>query len=398
MTDYTGNELIVRFDNSKTAFEDVADDYKGRLVFIAGKDINTYPNATIEERKQYIWLSDEGENGRYIGFEYIDRIQGFLVDGKNVSASGAAKIGLNSGRDVVLAYDSTNQAITFDLKNETKQSIIIATQTIDSLRTEVNGIQTDVGNIEGVLKNVPTTEAMGEAIEASLTDAKNYATAQASAAKVEAIESSKVTVEKATGTGDIATSYTIKQGGEAVGTIDIAKQMVIESGSIVEGTWANGVFTEMAGGTDKAIKLVLAGQDKALYINVADLIDAYTPASNATEVQLSITADNVISASLVVEGVTTDKIADGAVNADKLATNLKNAIASANSAVQDVTGGTTTNDYIEITTNKTGNNRTIGVNAKTAEIGSEAGETKGLATVEDVRAYLKSRLSVRIVS
>lgn len=101
-------------------------------------------------------------------------------------------------------------------------------------------------------------------------------------------------------------SYTVKQGGTTVGTINIPKFLVVKSGSVVTGTWNGTTFTEDStqpgSGTGKAIKLVLndsedAGTaDDVLYINVADLVDVYTAGAGIT-----ITSGNEVKAKMVRE-------------------------------------------------------------------------------------------------
>lgn len=62
-----------------------------------------------------------------------------------------------------------------------------------------------------------------------------------------------------------------------------------------------------------------AGEETHIYLNVKDLVDVYTPEQNATEVQLAIDANNVISATIVNGGVSTAKLANQAVTTDKIA-------------------------------------------------------------------------------
>lgn len=112
-----------------------------------------------------------------------------------------------------------------------------------------------------------------------------------------------VTVETGAESATNFVSYTVKQGGAAVGTINIPKFLVVKSGSVVTGTWNGSTFTEDATqpgrGTGKAIKLVLndsgdAGtEDDVLYINVADLVDVYTGGNGIT-----ISTANVVSVKL----------------------------------------------------------------------------------------------------
>ena len=71
-------------------------------------------------------------------------------------------------------------------------------------------------------------------------------------------------------------TYELKQGGELVGKIDIPKDLVVESGSLVHGYWSGDTFTEDEEGPDAAIKLVIANQEEPVYINTKDLVDYYT--------------------------------------------------------------------------------------------------------------------------
>lgn len=151
---------------------------------------------------------------------------------------------------------------------------------------------------------------------------------------------SQVTLVKS----DDGLTYTLKQGNNDVGTIDIPKDMVVESGSVVvdpEGQTA-GTY----------IKLVLANVADPLFINVGALVDLYTATENAAQVQVSV--DNVtrkISASIVAgsintteladNAVTTAKIADANVTLAKLSNEVQTSLGKANSAVQSVVSGAT---------------------------------------------------------
>ena len=85
--------------------------------------------------------------------------------------------------------------------------------------------------------------------------------------------SSTVTLESAEGTeSGVLKVYTIKQGGEEVGKINIPKDLVVTSGSVVKGTWNDGTFTEEESGSGTALKLVIANQTNPVYINTLDLV------------------------------------------------------------------------------------------------------------------------------
>lgn len=107
-------------------------------------------------------------------------------------------------------------------------------------------------------------------------------------------------------------SYTLKQGSTTVGVIDIPKDMVVESGSVVvdpEG---------QAAGT--YIKLVLANVAEPLYINVGTLVDLYTAKAEAAQVQIAIDAQTrEISASIVAGSITSVELADNSIVTAKIA-------------------------------------------------------------------------------
>lgn len=141
---------------------------------------------------------------------------------------------------------------------------------------------------------------------------KPVSTAQATAiatAKGEAIAAGAVTLEKSAD----GLTYTLKQGGVALGVrIDIPKDMVVKKGSIVKGTWNNDTFTPSASGTGKALKLELQNSSDIIYINVADLVDAYT----ADGVTLTLNSNNQFS------------IKAGGVSETELAQEVKNKLMS----------------------------------------------------------------------
>ena len=118
--------------------------------------------------------------------------------------------------------------------------------------------------------------------------------------------SKTVTLEEGNESATTLKSYTLKQGGTTVGTINIPKFLVVKSGVIVTGTWNGTSFTEDStqpgSGSGKALKLVLndsgdsGTDDDVLYINVADLCDVYTAGVGVT-----ITAGNVVKVKLKSE-------------------------------------------------------------------------------------------------
>ena len=84
-----------------------------------------------------------------------------------------------------------------------------------------------------------------------------------------------LTVE-GTPTSDYLKTYILSQGTKEIGRIDIPKDLVVTSGSLVHGTWTDDTFTENPEGPDTALKLIIANQEKPVYINTKDLVDYYT--------------------------------------------------------------------------------------------------------------------------
>lgn len=156
--------------------------------------------------------------------------------------------------------------------------------------------------------------------------------------------------ETAGGAGDLYSKrYGIYQGGEGssstpdptefLANIDIPKDMVVESGSVVEiffdssdntlheGSISGpdvtaaikGSTTPTSADAGKYIKLVIANASStAIYIKVTDLVDLYTGGSS-TYIDVTIDGSNVITASLNATAITLLNKADSAVQPDVIA-------------------------------------------------------------------------------
>ena len=144
---------------------------------------------------------------------------------------------------------------------------------------------------------------MGINVE-TLAAAKKYADKIAGSSggggAVEVIEDSSASYAKV---------YTIKQDGNVVGTINIPKDMVVQSGQIVENPSG-----QTAG---KYLELTLANSDNSkVYISVSDLTDVYTIQEKAAQVQLAINESNQISATIV----------NGSIGTQQLSTTITNTL------------------------------------------------------------------------
>lgn len=194
--------------------------------------------------------------------------------------------------------------------------------------TRITANETDIDNIQAELTKLAGDASVDGSIAKMIADAIKVVTddlgdvdnlTTTNKTVVGAINEVKESVSTAQSAGAVTVEpdstgliYTVKQGNEVVGTINIPKDMVVQSGSVEvdpegqpEGTY---------------IKLVLANVDKPLYINVGTLVDIYTAKANATQVQIAIDSNSrEISASIVAGSIGTTELADDAVTTAKIA-------------------------------------------------------------------------------
>ena len=287
-----------------------------------------------------------------------------------------------------ILFDSTNKQIKFykkenaalsdtadytiDIPADLDGSATIASVsngvvTLKAGITETDGIVANSSGSDIVLAKVATTGAAGDVSYDNTTSgltSTNIKTAIDELAEASAGGVASKTVyitETAGGNNDTYSKrYGIYQGatgstsspvvGEKLVDIDIPKDMVVESGSVVDIVFKasdNTLHEGSESGTDvtvaikgtgvtptsadagKYIKLVIANATSStIYIKATDLVDIYTAQQSATQIQLAIDSSNVISATVVAgsigtteltaSAVTTAKIADDAVTADKV--------------------------------------------------------------------------------
>ena len=121
----------------------------------------------------------------------------------------------------------------------------------------------------------------------------------------------KLTIESTTDELDdnIAKRYTFKQNNSVIATIDLAKELVVTSGSVKTVAEAGKPYEGAVVG-DKYIELVIANQETPIYVPAKDLVDIYTAEAEAEEIQIVISDTNEISATIVDGSVTEDKFAE----------------------------------------------------------------------------------------
>lgn len=204
-------------------------------------------------------------------------------------------------------------------------------------KEEVSTAKTEVENKIGSLDNLTTTT------KDTIVDAVNEVKESVDNAKTDVT----VTITTDVTTEGAAKSYTVKQGNTQIAVIDIPKDMVVSSGIVetyTRETLPTGEGAPTIPGT--YIVLTIANKESSkLYIAANKLVDIYAAQKDAVQIQLSISADNVISA-LIVAGsvgtteladsaVTTVKIADKNVTLTKLSDEIQASLSLANSAIQE---------------------------------------------------------------
>lgn len=123
-----------------------------------------------------------------------------------------------------------------------------------------------------------------------------------------------------TPTTGYAKTYELQKDGVAIGAkIDIPKDMVVSSGAVE--TYTEDTIPADSGITAGTyIVLVIANKAKdKLYIPVADLIE-YVTSGSATDdaVQIAVSADHKVSASIKDGSIVTAMIGDGQITTDKI--------------------------------------------------------------------------------
>lgn len=156
---------------------------------------------------------------------------------------------------------------------------------VTSIKLEGNTVQAERAQITSSQVSRVATDITGVTVEAALKEVK---------------DSSIVTLSSTTpsdGTSSVLKKYTLYQNNEEIGEIDIPKDLVVTSGSVVKGTWSGNVFTEVESGNGTALKLVIANQKAPVYINTLDLVKDHVGGngisiSDTNEISIKIADDS----------------------------------------------------------------------------------------------------------
>lgn len=284
------------------------------------------------------------------------------------AASGATAY---VGQVLTLVADGKCEAYMISSEAGTLVKLAQTTATGD-LATDVSNLQTQVGNLtkavgsaaaegteaSGLYKLIADVEAVAKARLESVEAGDNSVTIAGSATK----PSVAVKISEATGNalslaedglkveipevkvpayslikdetaaaGDVATYHLTKDGVNEGVAINIPKDLVVASGSVVE--LEDGALPDGVTVAGTYIKLVLANSAKPIYINVGSLIEYVTGGSSETDaIQINVSSDtHKITAS----------VKDGSITIGMLAADVVASLGKADSAVQAVAAGDT---------------------------------------------------------
>lgn len=228
--------------------------------------------------------------------------------GNEIGAILGIKNTINNGSQNV------TKVVIFDNLEESESDLETAIQNaIDAL--DMNSAAGGTG------KMITTVNQTNGVVSATAIDAKasniainttDFPSSNVETALTTLYNRSNITVVEASGTGDILKTYTIKQNGTALGTINIPKDLVVQSGSVVIGETSGNNVVDNSGATPvtipngvaghKYLKLVIANQTTPIYIDTNDFVDIYTEGngidisnSNAISIQIDNSSENFLS-------------------------------------------------------------------------------------------------------
>lgn len=366
MADYTNQELIVVYRGSKSSFSTNTLDYVGKLVVITGSDTS---GATDNDRRPYLYVSGYDGEGKVVSkyiqipYSYLAQLQ---VGDKSVSGTGAVtKFAGSNGISVAIG---DNNQITIDA-SELEGIVNGHTTAIGNAQKKADDayslayptdqkVKTLIGNDTGSSVRDIAQDVADTLKEEILGDAENGDTIAGLRADVDEVSGKVVTL---TGTGDGSISQMISLAIDAfAGSIDNNKTI----DNLRE-------LLDYVSGVDGSQKLATA-------------IAQIEQNKNSISALQGSDTDNGSVRNLIKTAIASEVTRADSAYATKAQG------AKADTAIQDVDAG---GNFIEVS----GDGTSRAVSAKTAELGNMTDSTDGLATVADIRAYLKARLTIKVI-
>ena len=204
-------------------------------------------------------------------------------------------------------------------------------------------------------------------------------------------DGSKVTLEDAEGSegSNVLKVYTIKQGGTKVGEINIPKDLVVTSGSVVKGTWNGGTFTEEESGSGTALKLVIANQSAPVYINTLDLVKDHTSGNG-----IAISDTNVISVKIAEGSEKFLSVDEKGVKLSGVQAAINTAAAAATTKVEKTGEGS----HITVASSKSNSDSSVTYTISESDIASANALTAETTARESADTALSNRLGDGVTS
>lgn len=260
------------------------------------------------------------------------------------------------------AYMISNEAGTLVKLAQTTASGDLASD-VANLQTQVEGLVEKVGaaavegtEASGLYKLIADVEAVAKARLESVEAGDNSITIAGSATKPSvAVKVSKaagnalsladdglkveipevkvpkysLVKDKTAAAGDVATYHLTKDGVNEGVAINIPKDLVVASGSVI--TAVEGKLPEGVTEAGTYIQLNLANSNKPLYINVGSLIEYVTGGSGENDaIQINVSSDT---------HKVTARVKNGSLTKEMLAADVVASLGKADSAVQTVVAG-----------------------------------------------------------
>lgn len=277
---------------------------------------------------------------------YVGQVLTLIADGK----AEAYMISNEAGTLVKLAQTTASGDLATDVSNlQTK---------VDDLTKKVGAAKEGETPASGLFALIDEVKILAEGKVASVTAGDNSitvagnATAPTVAVKVSAAEGNALSLaddglkveipevkvpvyslakDEAAAEGDIATYHLTKDGKNEGVAINVPKDLVVSSGSVVE--LEEGALPEGVTVAGTYIKLILANSDKPIYINVGSLIEYVTGGSGENDaIQINVSSDT---------HKVTASVKAGSLTKTMLASDVQESLGKADSAVQTIAVGTT---------------------------------------------------------
>ena len=241
----------------------------------------------------------------------------------------AAAIG---GLDYTVAASGTNAVLTgFEVEDGVLKTGSVTSQALKDVAISGKAEDVAYNNTDSGLTATDVQGAIDELAEASAGG----------------VASKTVYMVASGATTDYAQVYDIYQGAngssaspvaaEKIGTINIPKDKVVESGSVGTVTIPDVPYPGAQVG-DKYIELVLQNVADPLYIPANSLVDIYT---GGTTAEATVTIDNSNEITVTIVEINGSKLTNASVAKGKLASGVQASLDLADSAIQSVTEGST---------------------------------------------------------